>query len=94
MLLVGLPISDTMELFFFRMFKGRSPFSADRQHVHFKLLDRGFSTKASTLILYAVSAAFSIAAIVYIWSKVFAIVIAAIALGIYILIKFLPAEKK
>jgi len=44
-----LPMMDTLRVFSFRMLKGRSPFSPDRNHIHHLLLDRGFTHKGVTL---------------------------------------------
>ena len=47
------PLVDTLRVFFLRVIKGRSPFSADKNHIHHKLLSFGFSHKKTVLILYA-----------------------------------------
>ena len=43
LLLLGLPILDTAWVFCLRIMQGRSPFKADRQHLHHQLLDSGLS---------------------------------------------------
>ncbi len=43
------PLTDTLRVFSMRIFKGRSPFSADREHIHHLLLDRGLNHKYVTL---------------------------------------------
>ena len=53
-----LPLFDTMRVFLMRMSKGRSPFSADRTHIHHLLIDCGFSHMQSTGILVAVCSLF------------------------------------
>lgn len=40
-----LPVLDTLRVMFIRIIRGRSPFSADRNHAHHVLLDLGFSHK-------------------------------------------------
>ena len=46
------PLFDTLRVFTIRVMSGRSPFSADRNHIHHLLLNVGFShTKAVTTIL-------------------------------------------
>lgn len=40
-----LPVFDTLRVMLIRMLRGRSPFSADRNHAHHVLLDLGFSHK-------------------------------------------------
>ncbi len=44
------PLLDTMRVFSVRISKGRSPFSADRNHIHHLLLDRGFNHSQVTMI--------------------------------------------
>ncbi|KYK21251.1 hypothetical protein AYK24_03345 [Thermoplasmatales archaeon SG8-52-4] len=45
------PLYDTLRVFILRISQGRSPFSADRQHIHHVLLDLGFSHLRATMIL-------------------------------------------
>ena len=57
LLCLFLPLYDTVTSFFRRFLSGRSPFSADRGHLHHRLLDAGFSdTTALSLLLLAQSA--------------------------------------
>ncbi|MEO6070958.1 MAG: MraY family glycosyltransferase [Chitinophagaceae bacterium] len=44
-----LPLADTLRVFSLRIFKGRSPFSPDRNHIHHLLLDRGLNHRYVTL---------------------------------------------
>ncbi len=46
-----IPLYDTMRVFLIRMSRGRSPFSADKNHIHHCLLKLGFSHTQSTLII-------------------------------------------
>ena len=46
------PLMDTLRIFIYRTFRGRSPFSADRNHIHHKLIDLGLSHRASVAIIY------------------------------------------
>jgi hypothetical protein len=48
-----LPLYDTLRVFSIRIWQGRSPFRADRQHLHHKLIDLGLSHKKATFILVA-----------------------------------------
>ena len=43
------PLLDTLRVFSIRIYKGRSPFAPDRNHIHHLLLDRGLSHSAVTL---------------------------------------------
>ena len=49
------PIFDTLRVFLVRILAGRSPFSADRNHMHHVLLDNGLSHAASTAVLCGAS---------------------------------------
>jgi hypothetical protein len=55
-----IPLMDTLRVFCIRIYNGRSPFSADRNHIHHLFLDRGFSHRSTTLIIAGLSVAFSI----------------------------------
>lgn len=46
-----LPLFDTLRVFILRMYRGDSPFRADKQHLHHRLLRLGLSHLQSTLIL-------------------------------------------
>lgn len=63
-LILGLPIFDTSFAIIRRISHGKSPMSADRSHVHHKLIDMGFSQKQSVAILYAMSAILGLSAVV------------------------------
>ncbi|ABG60135.1 glycosyltransferase family 4 protein [Cytophaga hutchinsonii] len=49
--IVLVPVIDTARVFLFRILKGKSPFSADRSHIHHLLLKTGFNHKKASLIL-------------------------------------------
>lgn len=90
MLVLGLPILDVLWAIARRIIKGKSikaVFRADNEHVHHKLVKRGFSQKQAVLILYGASAVFGMFAIILFesgfWKAIsyLLMVIAAIALG-------------
>jgi len=51
--ILAIPLSDMLRLFIIRIIQKRSPFSADLQHIHHKILRIGFSHLETTLILVA-----------------------------------------
>jgi len=55
-LLLALPILDTLSVMAQRISEGRSPFSADKNHIHHKLLALGFSHHEAVMVIYAVQA--------------------------------------
>lgn len=89
-IVLGLPIFDVIFAIFRRLKKGKSikaVFKADKGHLHHKLVARGFSQKQAVLILYGISAAFGMFAVILfdsgIWKALsfLLMVIAAVALG-------------
>jgi UDP-GlcNAc:undecaprenyl-phosphate/decaprenyl-phosphate GlcNAc-1-phosphate transferase len=57
LLLIGVPIIDTLGVMVRRISEGRSPFSSDRNHLHHKLLYLGFSHRQAVILIYALQAA-------------------------------------
>ena len=51
------PLVDTLRIFIYRAVKGISPFAADRNHLHHRLIDIGLNHKKTVLILYIVNIA-------------------------------------
>jgi len=59
---IALPLIDCVSLIFRRMRHGRSPFSADRDHLHHLLLDAGYSSTAIAVGAMLVSLALGLGA--------------------------------
>jgi UDP-GlcNAc:undecaprenyl-phosphate GlcNAc-1-phosphate transferase len=57
LLLLGLPIMDTVTVMLMRIRAGRSPFSADSNHLHHRLLALGFAHREAVLIIYMMQVA-------------------------------------
>lgn len=76
LLVMGIPIMDVAWVIIRRLWYHRSPFSGDRQHLHFRLLDIGLSQKQAVLVLYAISAVFgTVAVFLQSWGKLIALVV-------------------
>jgi UDP-GlcNAc:undecaprenyl-phosphate GlcNAc-1-phosphate transferase len=56
-LLLALPILDTLSVMVQRIGEGRSPFSADKNHIHHKLLALGFGHHEAVMVIYVIQAA-------------------------------------
>ena len=54
LLVLGVPIIDTFWIIVRRLREGRSPFSADRSHIHHRLLDLGLSHRSTVLVIYGI----------------------------------------
>jgi UDP-N-acetylmuramyl pentapeptide phosphotransferase/UDP-N-acetylglucosamine-1-phosphate transferase len=52
------PLLDTLRVFSVRIFKGKSPFTPDRNHVHHLFLDRGLSHAAVTVTCVGINIGF------------------------------------
>jgi len=61
-LLLGLPIVDTLTVMLQRLREGHSPFIADQKHLHHKLLGLGFDHHEAVAAIYLVQALFFLAA--------------------------------
>lgn len=46
------PLADTLRAFALRAFKGISPFTADKNHIHHKFIETGFNHSKTVIILY------------------------------------------
>ena len=55
-ILIG-PIFDTLRVFFIRIANGVSPFTADRNHIHHRMLTLGFNHLQTTIILSGINVA-------------------------------------
>ena len=85
-LVFALPLVDTTFAFVRRILTGRSPFSADRGHLHHRLIDRGYDQKHAVLILYAVSGRSGVAAVLISMDKLIGgLVMLCVAIAILVL---------
>lgn len=84
---LGLPIMDTAFAILRRYSNGRPIFSPDKGHLHHRLLDRGFNQKEAVLLMYGITAALCIGAVL--WAEfdgfyaalIIAAIITAVAVG-------------
>jgi len=61
------PLFDTLRVFGIRIFKGKSPFTPDRNHVHHLLLDRGLKHPGVTATCLAINVLFVAFAYYFKW---------------------------
>lgn len=64
-MILGIPILDTLFAIIRRLLKGQPPFQADRQHLHHQLLGMNFSQRNTVLIIYGINILFALASIFY-----------------------------
>lgn len=53
MAIMAYPLVDTLRVFIVRAYNGQSPFTADKNHLHHRILLFGFNHAKTTLIIYA-----------------------------------------
>lgn len=96
LLVLGLPLVDAVWQVVNRVRRGRSPFSGDRGHLHFRLLDIGFTQRQIVIAYYLFCAFFGILTLVTA-SQLFkfialAVMFLLVALGFLILMRLKPLE--
>ena len=82
----GLPILETSLSVLRRLISGRPVFTADREHIHHKLLQRGMSHRQVVIVLYGVSAMFALLSLFLLWptGSTLGLVLAVLGTGIWI----------
>ena len=76
-----LPLADFSLAVLRRVSAGKSPFTADRKHLHHRLLDMGHSHLQAVLILYSWTAVVSIGFLLFFIVKPYAIAIVFLIVG-------------
>jgi len=69
MLIMFIPILDTLLAILRRMIKGESIGTPDKEHLHHQLLKRTSSVKKTVLLIYFTNICFSIVSVLYSWGN-------------------------
>ena len=80
--ILGLPIFDTLFAIIRRITHHKSIMEADRGHVHHRLIDAGLSQKQAVLVLYGVTALLGILAVIILESNVWKVIVLMAILAI------------
>jgi UDP-GlcNAc:undecaprenyl-phosphate GlcNAc-1-phosphate transferase len=82
----GLPILETVLSVIRRFISGRPVFTADREHIHHKLLQLGLSHRQVVIVLYAVSALFALLSLFLLWptGSTLGLVLAVVGTGVWL----------
>jgi len=82
----GLPILETVLSVIRRLISGRPVFTADREHIHHKLLQHGLTHRQVVILLYGVSAIFAMLSLFLLWptGSSLGLVLAVLGIGIWI----------
>jgi len=65
LLILGLPIIDTVWVMIHRICKRQSPFAADLTHLHHKFLNLGFKHRFTVLLIYGLSFSWAVFAVTF-----------------------------
>ncbi len=84
-----IPIIDTLRIFIFRISNGKSPFSADRNHIHHRMLTLGLSHLKITLILGLINIIFVILA--FIFRNLGTIILSLLFIALGLLLSYIPS---
>jgi UDP-GlcNAc:undecaprenyl-phosphate GlcNAc-1-phosphate transferase len=87
----GVPVLDTTITLFRRVVRGQPVFRPDREHVHHGLARAGLSPRQVLGVLYAASAAFALAAMMFInpGVRTYAVGFVVVGAGVAIVVRFL-----
>ena len=80
LLVMAVPVLDLARVIYVRWRDGRSVFQGDREHLHFRLRDAGFSERGAVLFLYAVALVFGVTTL-FLQSKFKLITLGGLALA-------------
>ncbi|MFT6745759.1 MAG: UDP-GlcNAc:undecaprenyl-phosphate GlcNAc-1-phosphate transferase [Glaciecola sp.] len=85
-----IPLFDTLRVFLWRMLRGKSPFSPDRNHIHHRLLELGHSHMKSSAIIVLTNIAF-ITFLYFAHDKINSFILLLILLGSAATLSYLPS---
>ena len=82
----GLPILETTISVMRRLISGRPLFTADREHIHHKLLQLGMTHRQVVIVLYGVSAIFALLSLFLLWpsGSSLGLVLAVLGTGMWV----------
>lgn len=70
LLILAIPILDTIFAIIRRILKGENPAKGDKLHIHHQLLNRNFSQRTTVLIILVIDSLFALASIIYVLNDV------------------------
>ena len=85
LLVLGLPLFDTLFAIIRRVGSGKSIMQADRGHLHHKLIDLGLSQRQSVVIMYTASGALGLCAIVLADRGALSAIILLLAVSVFVI---------
>jgi len=95
LLLLGVPVIDTLMVMTERILDGKSPFQADRNHIHHRLLSLGFQHHEAVIIIYGVQSLLLVMAwhLRYASDLIIVALFVVIALGIVVTLRIATSRR-
>ncbi|MFA5270427.1 MAG: MraY family glycosyltransferase [Patescibacteria group bacterium] len=94
-LVLGFPLLDTIYAIIRRVIHGKNPFSADRDHLHHRLLAVGVPHMGVTIIILGISAVFGVVSLLSgTWAKLIALGVTLLVMILLIRTIFLIQQRK
>lgn len=75
------PLMDTLRVFAIRIIQKKSPFKADKNHIHHRLLVLGMNHRSATYLILTVSLAFTLAVLYFQWIGIPELMIFNVVIG-------------
>lgn len=85
LLVLGLPLFDTISTIIRRILKRKPIMEADREHLHHRLIDMGLSQKQSVGVMYTASAALGLCAVVLTDRGVLGAIVLIVSVSIFVI---------
>ncbi len=94
LLVLGLPILDVAGVIITRLYRRGSPAVADRVHLHYRLIDRGWSHAGVSLFVAAISAGFGVAGLLLPSSGLKLAALAVVAVVVLVIVAILAFRER
>lgn len=90
------PLMDTLRVFAIRIVQRKSPFQADKNHTHHRLLTMGMTHAKATYLILAINAAFTFAVFYFQWLGVVGLMLFNLIIGGILLLipSYLVSKRK
>ncbi|MBS4223391.1 glycosyltransferase family 4 protein [Lederbergia citrea] len=87
-IILGVPISDTIFAIIRRIINNQPLSAADQHHLHHRLLSSGFSHRQAVVIIYAVAVMFGLTAVIFsmatIWGSLLIVAVLLVAIELFV----------
>ena len=93
-LILGVPIFDTLFAMVRRFFAGKPLLSPDGAHIHHRLLKRGFNQKQAVIILYTITSILCIIAVLIVSADIYKLILLILATIFFIILGYVTTIKK